>query len=149
RSTGPRGLARLPAWVVVLVAVLRRRAAVTLRHDTSSSRTEFSHARMPSRTGAVHRACTSAVPPVSHGPAGEPGPRKSLVVPAFAGRRPNPSGRYLTDIDAQPVPVGRIDRDREAEPAALLVEAHPVDLEHRDPASGGRAGETWSRCVSW
>src|SRR5262249_57648375 len=97
---------------------------------------------MPSRTGAVHRACTSAVPPVSHGPAGEPGPRKSLVVPAFAGRRPNPPGRYLTDIDAQPVPVGRIDRDREAEPAALLVETHPVDLEHRDPAIGGGVEET-------
>jgi hypothetical protein len=35
RSTCPRGLAQLPAWVVVLVAVLRRRATITLSHDTS------------------------------------------------------------------------------------------------------------------
>src|SRR6516162_4358702 len=49
--------------------------------------------------------------------------------------------RYITDIDTQPVPVRRIHRDRETEPVAFLIEAHPVDLEHRDAPIGGELEE--------
>src|SRR6516165_1699814 len=67
--------------------------------------------------------------------------RKSSVGLTLVRLPPGLARRYLTDIDAQPVPVRRIDRDRKAEPVALLVEPHPVDLEHRDASVGGEIEE--------
>src|SRR5215472_18977975 len=44
--------------------------------------------------------------------------------------------RDLAHVDAKPVSVRRIHGDGEADPVALLVKAHPEDLEYRDPAVG-------------